>query len=323
MIRSQLAVEIRARSEKTAPVFDIAFTHADPTVAADVVRDVTGRFIDENVKDRAQQATATAEFLDVELQRLRDDVGKQEERIRQFRMEKMGALPSQLETNLRSLDRLNVELASNLEAQEAGNQRLALLRQQRANVRVGTGPTAPSTLSSVLNAARQELLQAQRVYTDEHPNVRRLREEVARLEAELKRGEKDSATPTYSSQRSGADGARRRGGGGQPRARGEAAPGGPDPPGDRAVPGPRRGDAAARAGGARAHARLREPDGDLPQPAHQEVRGVSRPQPGAGPEGRAIQGAAPGQRAEAALLARSSHPAPGGPRRVACCWSAC
>jgi uncharacterized protein involved in exopolysaccharide biosynthesis len=131
MIRSQLAVDIRARSDKTAPVFDIAFTHADPAVAADVVRDVTGRFIDENLKDRAQQATATAEFLDVELQRLRDDVTKQEERIRQFRMEKMGALPSQLETNLRSLDRLNVELASNLEAQEAGTQRLALLRQQR------------------------------------------------------------------------------------------------------------------------------------------------------------------------------------------------
>jgi polysaccharide chain length determinant protein (PEP-CTERM system associated) len=189
MIRKQLAVDIRARSEKTAPVFDIAFTHADPTVAADVVRDVTGRFIDENLKDRAQQATATAEFLDVELQRLRDEVGKQEERIRQFRMAKMGALPSQLETNLRSLDRLNVELASNLEAQEAGTQRLALLRQQRASLKVGGSPSAPSSLSSVLSAARQELLQAQRVYTDEHPNVRRLREEVARLEAELNREE--------------------------------------------------------------------------------------------------------------------------------------
>ena len=140
MIRRQLAVEIRARGEKTAPVFDIAFTHADPAVAADVVRDITSRFIDENLKDRAQQATATAEFLDQELQRLRDEVTKQEERIREFRMEKMGALPSQLETNLRSLDRLNLELAGNLEAQEAGTQRLALLRQQRANVRVRHQP---------------------------------------------------------------------------------------------------------------------------------------------------------------------------------------
>jgi len=101
----------------------------------------------------------------------------------------MGALPSQLETNLRSLDRLNLELAGNLEAQEAGTQRLALLRQQRANLGVGTSsPSAPSTLSSVLSAARQELLQAERIYTDEHPNVKRLREEVARLESDLKSG---------------------------------------------------------------------------------------------------------------------------------------
>jgi polysaccharide chain length determinant protein (PEP-CTERM system associated) len=189
MIRRQLTVGIRARGEKAAPVFDIAFMHADPVVAADVVRDLTNRFIEENLKDRAQQATATAEFLDQELQRLREDVGKQEERIREFRMQKMGALPSQLETNLRSLDRLNLELAGNLEAQEAGTQRLALLRQQRANLGIGAGsPTAPSTLSSVLAAARQELLQAERIYTGEHPNVKRLTEEVARLESELKRG---------------------------------------------------------------------------------------------------------------------------------------
>lgn len=191
-IRSQLKVQLRiSQSGNTAPVFDIAFTHADPNVAADVVRDLTARFIEENLKDRAQQATATSEFLDKELQRLREDVSKQEAQIRQFRMEKMGALPSQLESNLRSLDRLNIELASNLEAQETGAQRLALLRQQRAGLRGGSS-SAPSTLSSVLTAARRELLQAQRVYTDEHPNVKRLKEEVARLEAELKRGGKRS-----------------------------------------------------------------------------------------------------------------------------------
>ena len=180
---------------------------------------------------------------------------------------------------------------------------------------VGTSPSAPSTLSSVLNAARQELLQAQRVYTDEHPNVRRLREEVARLEAELRASEGGRRRSRFLVDRPGAGGARQRGVGGQPRDRGSAPPGGPDPPGDRAAPGARRGDAAARAGGARAHARLREPDGDLPRPAHQEVRGLARAQPRAGPEGRALQGAAPGQRAEDALLARSSHPAAGGSRR--------
>jgi polysaccharide chain length determinant protein (PEP-CTERM system associated) len=197
MIRRRLAVAIRNRGEQSAPVFDIAFTHSDPAVAAEVVKDITNRFIEENLKDRAAQASETAAFLDQELERLRDEVTKQEERIREFRMARMGALPSQLESNLRSLDRLNLELAGNLEAQEASTQRLALLRNQRATARFSASPQAPSTLSSVLTAARQELLQAQRVYTDEHPNVKRLREEVARLEAELKSGKGRSESGNY------------------------------------------------------------------------------------------------------------------------------
>ena len=193
LIRGNLAVSIRSARANTAPVFELAFTHPDPTVAADVVRDITGRFIDENLKDRAAQATATADFLDHELQRLREEVSQQEVRIREFRMNRMGSLPSQLDANLRSLDRLNLELAANLEAQEAATQRLALLRQQRSSARSGTNPAAPSTISAMLNAARQELMQAQRVYTEEHPNVKRLREEVARLETALKNEPPESA----------------------------------------------------------------------------------------------------------------------------------
>ena len=199
MIRGHLGVTIPSSRPNSAPVFQIAFTHEDPAVAAEVVGDITSRFIDENLKDRAQQATATSEFLDRELERLRAEVTQQEEKVRQFRMDRMGALPSQLDANLRSLDRLNLELAGNLETQEAATQRLALLRQQRGSASSGASPGAPSTLSSVLNAARQELLQAQRVYTDEHPNVRRLREEVARLEAELRSGASETSRSDFSS----------------------------------------------------------------------------------------------------------------------------
>jgi len=197
-IRSHLGVTVPSSRPNAAPVFQITFTHEDPTVASEVVGDITSRFIDENLKDRAQQATATSEFLDRELERLRSEVTQQEEKVREFRMARMGALPSQLDTNLRSLDRLNLELTGNLEAQESATQRLALLRQQRGSASGGASPSAPSTLSSVLNAARQELLQAQRVYTEEHPNVRRLREEVARLEAELRTGASETPDSDFS-----------------------------------------------------------------------------------------------------------------------------
>lgn len=193
LIRGGLAVRVPSARPNAAPVFEISFTHHDPNVAADVVRDITNRFIEENTRDRAAQANATSEFLDRELERLRAEVSQQEEKVRQFRMERMGSLPSQLESNLRALDRLNLELSANLEAQEAATQRLVLLRQQRGTSAGGSvAPSAPSTVAAALSAARQELLQAERVYTDEHPNVRRLREEVARLEQQLRRGDAET-----------------------------------------------------------------------------------------------------------------------------------
>ena len=58
-----------------------------------MARVIAELFINENIKDRAQQAASTSEFLDRELDRLRADVAKQEEALRAFRSERMGALP--------------------------------------------------------------------------------------------------------------------------------------------------------------------------------------------------------------------------------------
>jgi capsular exopolysaccharide synthesis family protein len=98
----------------------------------------------------------------------------------------MGSLPEQLDTNLRALDRLNFELANNLEAQAATGQRTALLRRQAEGTLPGApGSSAPSNLAEALQDARQRLFDAERVYTDEHPNVQHLRAQIERLEDEM------------------------------------------------------------------------------------------------------------------------------------------
>lgn len=184
-VRGGLAVEISGHKAK-APVFELTYSAEDPQTAALVVREIAALFISENLKDRARQATATAEFLDKELDRLRDEVTQQEERIRAFNFAALGSLPSQLDANLREMDRLNLELSSTLEAQVASTQRITMLRRQLGGVAAdGSSIEAPGALSSILRAARQELLQAKRVYTDEHPNVRQLREEIENVKREI------------------------------------------------------------------------------------------------------------------------------------------
>jgi succinoglycan biosynthesis transport protein ExoP len=172
-----------ANERNRAAIFEISYVSPDPALTAEIVRRVAALYIDENVRDRAQQATATAEFLDRELERLREDVSRQEQEIQRFRGERMGSLPSQLETNLRSLDRLNLELGANIETQVAAGQRIALLRQQAGGI--GGGPVFGMS-ATLLKDARERLLRAEGIYTSEHPDVIHLREEVERLEREMR-----------------------------------------------------------------------------------------------------------------------------------------
>lgn len=182
-IRKHLGVEVLA-GKTGAPVFELFYSAADPQLASDVVKEIAGLFVEENLKDRARQATATAEFLDKELDRLRDEVSVQEDRIRDFNFGALGTLPSQLDTNLRELDRLNLELQATLESQAAATQRVAMLRRQLGGSE-GSSET-PSSLQALVRAAQQELLAARRAFTEEHPNVRHLMAEIEDLEQQIK-----------------------------------------------------------------------------------------------------------------------------------------
>jgi len=188
-IRQHLGVDILA-GKTGAPVFELSYSASDPQLAADVVKEIGGLFVEENLKDRARQATATAEFLDKELDRLREEVSAEEKRIREFNFGAIGALPSQLDANLRELDRLNLELQTTLESQAAATQRVAMLRRQLGGS--GAPSEAPSSLQALLRATQQELLAARRAYTEEHPNVRHLQAEIELLQQQIKQGPVDA-----------------------------------------------------------------------------------------------------------------------------------
>ena len=196
-IRGNLGVNLGVNQARRATVFEISYSDSDPTVVADVAREIAGLFVSENIKDRAQQASATTQFLDQELERLRKQVSEHEQEMRKFKEERMGSLPSQLDSNLRALDRMNNELAANLENQAAIAQRITVLRAQLQTRSSQTGAPVGSAdgVGMQLLQARRELLAAQRIYTDEHPNVLRLKEEITALERLINEGPSEEGSP--------------------------------------------------------------------------------------------------------------------------------
>jgi len=161
-----------------ASIVEISFVGRYPEALAETVRQITKLFIDENRKDRAQQAASTAMFLETELNKIREEVTAQEHRMGEFRSQHMGALPSGLEGNYRELERLTESLRSNLEAQERLSERLRLAALAAEESELGG-------LMEPLAATRELLRQSQRLYTEEHPKIVSLRAQIELDEVEL------------------------------------------------------------------------------------------------------------------------------------------
>ena len=180
------------RSKEVADTFSISFSGPYPEVVARVVNGLTALFIDENLKVRQAQATGTSTFLEDELQPMRRQLESVEQKIREFRKMHMGKLPEQLATNLRMLDRLQMQLDGKQASLRSAKDNLMILESQstvsqdimdRATVRDESGRVLSLTL------LKQQLAALQASYTDRHPDIIRLKNQIADLEAKVASGE--------------------------------------------------------------------------------------------------------------------------------------
>src|SRR6266508_2007285 len=92
--------------------FTIAYEGADPLMVMKVTNKLAALFIEENLRVREQLIEGTSEFLEHELKSVREKLVFQEKQISEYKMRYRGELPAQVEANLRTLDRLQMELQS-------------------------------------------------------------------------------------------------------------------------------------------------------------------------------------------------------------------
>ena len=78
------------RDRRGVAGFKIYFTALTPQLAQNVLREITGMFMEENLRAREQQAAGTTQFLEVQLGRARQRLQEQEQRLRKFKMRYFG-----------------------------------------------------------------------------------------------------------------------------------------------------------------------------------------------------------------------------------------
>jgi polysaccharide biosynthesis transport protein len=209
--RMRQDVEVKVMGGNNA--FSIAYVGTDPLIVMKVTNILASLFIEENLRLREQQAEGTSEFLAIEHGEAKKELEKQERALKEFKEKHMGALPEQMTTNLRTLDRLQVELQTTNDALKSAEDRKILyqsqltdIEKQIAGVKTGTTPDTSSTgLISRIERLREELTQLQAQYKENYPDIGMLKKQIRELEEQLARGDtvenvaKLSATPSPAS----------------------------------------------------------------------------------------------------------------------------
>jgi polysaccharide chain length determinant protein (PEP-CTERM system associated) len=198
-MRRDIQVEVNSSGRQPATIaFSLTYRGRDPKTVAEVTNTLASFYVEENLRARERQANGTTEFLRGQLSETKKRLDAQERRVSDFKQRHMGELPQQMQANLASMDTLNTQLRLNNDNQlRAGDRREALITQLAeaeslasagvAPALPGVTPPAPAPDAPALHVARlrQELASAQARFTDAHPTVIRLKDELATAEREV------------------------------------------------------------------------------------------------------------------------------------------
>ncbi|MDQ6732782.1 MAG: AAA family ATPase, partial [Nitrospirota bacterium] len=145
-------------------------------------------FIGENLKVREQLVEGTSEFLDGELQRVKERLDKQEAEISLYKQKHIGQLPQQEEAMFRTLDRLTMEMQTQNDMLRMLVERKEIMRDAIETSAGATGGVIHLSPKGRLRQLREQLAQLLSEYKDTYPDVLRVKREIKDLEARVARG---------------------------------------------------------------------------------------------------------------------------------------
>jgi len=196
-LRGQIAVAFEAEHRMGVPLpltyFRISYQNQNPGLAQQIAGKLTSLFIEQDTKFRGDRGKESTDFLSSELEKVAEQLKQSETKLAELKRQHIHELPAQLETNLRTLDRLNLQKQANAEALDrSATLRLNLekliadtpaLIAKETQASKGTPPA--SVLVETYRKRETEYHQLLGKYTSSHPDVLRAKAELERLKKEI------------------------------------------------------------------------------------------------------------------------------------------
>jgi polysaccharide chain length determinant protein (PEP-CTERM system associated) len=186
--------------------FTVTYSGYDPQLVQNVTARLASLFVEENLRTRENQSESTTAFLDRQLQEAKTDLDEQTTRMKKFKAEFVGQLPGELQSNLQVMSGLQVRLQQASESLNRSEQQKlylsSMLSAYRDSPFLATAGAAgsPVDIDSQLMRLKAELAELQSRYTDKHPAILQLRDQIAKaeklkIELQAGKGSDDSGLP--------------------------------------------------------------------------------------------------------------------------------
>jgi polysaccharide chain length determinant protein (PEP-CTERM system associated) len=178
--------------------FVLQYKDTNPARAKLMATELASVFIEETSGARARQVQGANEFIDSQLEETKAQLEQKESGLKKIKQQYMGMLPNQLEANLSTLQRLELERQSVEEQIRVAKERRSLLDRQVTlqsqmsepeaqlvpAVPVATEGSSAQPGGNSLPALKAYLAQLLTRYKAEHPEVVATQKRIARLEAD-------------------------------------------------------------------------------------------------------------------------------------------
>jgi polysaccharide chain length determinant protein (PEP-CTERM system associated) len=189
-MRKDIDIELVRDARNQITAFNVSYSSRDPHLAQQVTSELTNLFINENLEVRQQQSEDTTKFLESQLEAARKTLSDQEDKIRQFKGEHPGELPAQVGSNLQILAGLQSQLQTEEDALNTAKQQRVYLETLMTQYRslqgspktAGSAPVGLPAVNEELEKLRAQLADLSSHYTDRHPDVRKVKQQIAETE---------------------------------------------------------------------------------------------------------------------------------------------
>jgi succinoglycan biosynthesis transport protein ExoP len=176
--------------------FTLSYQSKDPEKAKQITDILAQLFVEEDRREREKRAGTTTGFLEKEMEDLRSQVKQNEEKISRFKAANINQLPGSTAIFQQTVFRLEEDIDNTVNRIRTLQEKIVYLKSQLANI----DPMVPILTESGkvannpnnrLKYLRLQLIQMQSNLSEKHPDIIRLKSEIAELEAQT--NEKDTS----------------------------------------------------------------------------------------------------------------------------------